>query len=290
MDDASYPALFRSADQAANRKQNAHLWLIRGEYSLLLLAAVFSINIFEGTTFYLIFAFVFVLSLAVLLTRALWRPVQDWYRCRALAESVKTLTWRYMMRAAPFVDAERLQVPRGEFRNHLHQLFEANRITAEKIVSDWSGEDQITGEMDRVRRLGLDERKKFYSDHRLKDQRGWYVRKAQWNNKAAAKWVGVGVAAYVMAVILAFSRIQFPEWQPWPIEPLIVLASSVVGWMQTKKFGELAAAYTVTAHEIGLIAPKLDAVKTEAEFSDVVNEAELAFSREHTMWIARQTN
>jgi hypothetical protein len=59
--------------------------------------------------------------------------------------------------------------------------------------------------------------------------------------------------------------------------------------MQVKKFNELAAAYTVAAHEIGLIRPKLDDVSTEAELSDFITDAELAFSREHTLWVARRT-
>jgi hypothetical protein len=59
--------------------------------------------------------------------------------------------------------------------------------------------------------------------------------------------------------------------------------------MQVKKFNELAAAYTVTAHETGLIKPKLEAVDSESDFSDFINDAELAFSREHTLWIARQS-
>ena len=61
-------------------------------------------------------------------------------------------------------------------------------------------------------------------------------------------------------------------------------------WIQIKKFSELAAAYTVTAHEIGLISPKLDAVQTKSELRIFVNEAEQGFSREHTMWIARRTD
>jgi hypothetical protein len=59
--------------------------------------------------------------------------------------------------------------------------------------------------------------------------------------------------------------------------------------MEVKKFNELGAAYTVTAHEIGFIEPKLDAVHSEKDFSDFINDAELAFSREHTLWIARQS-
>ena len=98
----SYPALFRSADDASNNKQETYLRLIGAEYAVLLVASVLSDSAFKGATFYLLYAFVFVLAVVLLLTRNLWKLQQDWYRCRALAESVKTLTWRYIMRAAPF--------------------------------------------------------------------------------------------------------------------------------------------------------------------------------------------
>jgi hypothetical protein len=58
--------------------------------------------------------------------------------------------------------------------------------------------------------------------------------------------------------------------------------------MQIKKFSELSSAYSLTAHEIGIIEDRIDEADTEDEFSDFVNEAELAFSREHTQWLARQ--
>jgi hypothetical protein len=90
----NYPAVFRSADEGANRNQRLYLWLIRIEYGLLFVAAVLSMELFAGATFYLIYACVFLATLIVLLSRALIKPEQDWYRCRALAESVKTLTWR----------------------------------------------------------------------------------------------------------------------------------------------------------------------------------------------------
>ncbi|MGC1749969.1 MAG: DUF4231 domain-containing protein, partial [Pseudolabrys sp.] len=130
---ASYPALFRSADGASNKKQKAYLRLIGAEYAVLLLASVLSDSAFKGATFYLLYAFIFVVSLALLLARNLWKLQQDWYMCRALAESVKTLTWRYIMRAAPFADRPSLQDARAEFRNQLYRTFDANRATAEKI-------------------------------------------------------------------------------------------------------------------------------------------------------------
>jgi len=285
----SYPALFRSADDASNKKQKTYLRLTGAEYAILLLASVLSDSAFKGSTFYLLYAFVFVVSGAFLLARNFWKLQQDWYRCRALAESVKTLTWRYIMRAAPFVDGPPPQNARAEFRNLLYRTFDENRATAEKIDPNWSADDQITGEMDRIRALNLNERKKFYTAHRLNDQRTWYMRKAAENNRSARNWLIAALFAYALAFVLVLARIRFQDWEFWAISPIIVFASSVIGWMQVKKFSELAAAYTVTAHEIGLIQPKLDAVDSENDFSDFINDAELAFSREHTLWIARQS-
>src|SRR5262245_12560897 len=112
---------------------------------------------------------------------------------------------------------------------------------------------------------------------------------ARENKTAARNWVIAAVAAYVLAFALVLARIKFPDWGFWGIGPIIVFASSTLGWMQVKKFNELAAAYTVTEHEIVLIRPKLDAVESENYFSELINDAELAFSREHTLWIARQS-
>ena len=286
---ASYPALFRSADDASNKKQKAYLRLIGTEYTVLMVASFLSDSAFKGTTFYLLYAFVFVLAVVLLLIRNFWRLQQDWYRCRALAESVKTLTWRYIMRAAPFADRPSLQDPRAEFRSQLYKTFDSNRATADKIDPNWSADDQITAEMDRVRALDLDERKEYYTAFRLNDQRTWYMGKARENNRSARNWVAATVVAYALAFALVLARIKFPNWIFWGIGPVIVFASSAIGWMQVKKFNELAAAYTVTAHEIGFIKPRLDEVHSESDFSDFINDAELAFSREHTLWIARQT-
>lgn len=290
MNEADFPALYRCSDVASNSSQRVYLLLIKAEYGLLFVASILSMSFFSGATFYAVYAFVFVALMALLLVRSLMKPEQDWYKCRALAESVKTLTWRYVMRAAPFEDAPDVQIPRSEFRNHLHQLFAANRETAHKIAPSWSADDQISPDMEQRRALSLDARKAMYVQERVQDQRNWYARKAGANKTSARNWVVVGVLAYTIAIGLAISRIRFPNWQTWPIEPVIVFATSVIGWVQIKKYGELSAAYTVTAHEIGLIKPKVEAATAESALSDTVNEAELAFSREHTLWIARQTN
>ena len=288
MDDATFPALYRSADTAAGKRQTDYLRLIRTEYALLLLAAVFSATPIKASWFYAVCAFVFFVSIIVLMTRSMQKPEQDWYRARALAESVKTIAWRYMMGAAPFGVGTDAQA-RIEFGDHLKQLFDANRNAVQRLTPDGSAEDQITTQMETVRATALADRRALYLAHRVRDQRNWYAARADTNRKSASQWVSITVAAYILAGGLCLARIQLPDWPVWPIEPLIVFASCAVGWMQIKKFNELAVAYTVTAHEIGLLGPRLEAASNEVELSNAINEAELAFSREHTFWIARQT-
>jgi hypothetical protein len=288
MNREDYPALYLDADAGSDQYQGRFLRLIRAEYATLVLAAVFSMSFLEGVIYHLFYAGIFFVGLFILVCRAQSKPEQQWYRCRALAESVKTLTWRYMMRAAPFGGES--GPAKQRFRDELHEVFRLNQDTAKQITNDWSGKNQITEAMGTVRSLGRGSRMKHYLEHRVDEQRSWYSKKAKLSRSGARFWVWMSGTSYVVAGCLVLARIAWPDWKYWPIEPLIVLAASIVGWMQIKKFNELAAAYTVAAHEIGLIRPKADAVRDDESFSEFVNDAEKAFSREHTLWIARQSD
>jgi hypothetical protein len=140
-----------------------------------------------------------------------------------------------------------------------------------------------------VRETTLERRKGLYLHERVADQLDWYSRKAKSNSRASTAWFGLGILAYGVAVIFVVARIDNPN-ATYPTEPLIVLASIVLGWMQIKKFNELSSAYTLTAHEIGLVQILIEDAQTEAQFTKAVIEAELAFSREHTQWVARQAS
>lgn len=284
----SYPALYTSASQLSAGSQTSYLRLIRGEYALLVLASILSLDLSQSPLYYVAYAVVFLASLAVLVIRSWQKPEQDWYKGRALAESIKTSCWRYCMRAEPFGDADDIVQRRAEFRNHLRAILEANRHIGDKIPPDAAANDQITVSMEETRALVLQGRKDFYEKYRIREQRGWYQAKAVANKKSSRSWTIGGIAAYAIAILLVLLRIAQPDQKIWPIEPLIVVASSIIGWTQVKKFNELASSYTLTAHEIGIIQGRVQEVGTEAEFSDFINDAEQAFSREHTQWVARQ--
>lgn len=287
MEDLKFPALFVTADAASNQQQRIYLNLVRGEYGLLLTAAVLSCVDSDSPAFLVAYACIFIASLAVLAWRAHTRPEQAWYKSRALAESVKTLSWRYAMRAEPFNDDQQSEAKK-DFRDTLAALLRSNRQIGEHLASLDAAGPQITDTMSTMRNSALSDRKAYYLRGRIRDQKGWYCRKAKANKHAARNWQWVGAACYATGVVMVLLHVRFTE-TTFPVEPVIVLASAVLGWMQIKKFNELASAYALTAHEIGLAETVVAEAETEQDFSKAINDVELVFSREHTQWMARQT-
>ncbi len=280
-----YPFLFAAADAASIRKQRLYFRLIQAEYALLFVAAVLSTSYFQEQSYYRFAALIFVALLVVLLSRSLLKPEQDWFRCRALAEALKTLTWRYMMRAQPF-EISASGAHEAAFRDKLQEVLNENIAVAALTYHDEATGDYATEEIRRVRAADFATRHAYYRDARVQQQREWYAGRAARNRRNSTGWVIASALAYVGAAALIMARTT--ENAPYlPIEPMIVLASSLVGWMQVRKFNELSASYTITAHEIGLLKAKLDFIHDDAALAAFVAEAELSFSREHTLWFGR---
>lgn len=290
MNPESFPALYQSADSAAAHSQTTYLWLIRVQYLLLTIAATISIWFASSPDLYILYASVVTASTGLLIYLGVRKPEKDWYGCRALAESIKTSTWRYMMRAAPFQDAAGPTAAAIHFSDFLRAILEANRHVRDPISRRPATGNQITDEMNGVRAMPLYERVEKYKEHRILEQRKWYAGKVTWNRRHFLFWIVLCGIVQSAAIVLALLRIKYDHLLiVWPTEPLLVLASSIVGWIQLKKYNELASAYNLTVHEIGILQTGLDTIDSEKKFSDFVNEAERAFSREHTQWVARQT-
>ncbi len=268
--------------------QSTFLRLIRGEYVALFIAAGLSLDWSKRPTFFVVYALVLLSSLGILIARTYLKPEQGWYRGRALAESIKTSCWRYCMKSEPFQDTEKADAAKAALRGQLVEILQANRLIGDRMPPDSAAKEQVPSSMDVIRALSLADRKAYYLERRIREQRSWYAIKAGRNKKASRKWTAIGIGAYSIAITLALTRIAWPNWQLWPIDPVLVFASGVIGWTQVKKFNELASSYTLTAHEIGFTQGMIEEVHSEEQFSKFVNDAEQAFSREHTQWVARQ--
>lgn len=285
MNDGDYPALYSAADLAAVKNQRNFLVALGGNLSCLAGAAGLSFVSYKSPLFCCFQAIVLLCSLGLTIFLADRQPQRLWYGTRALAESVKTVTWRFMMRAEPFEGDE------GEARTHflkaLREIFEANKQVSARAV-DMQGYQQITGAMLANRELSLSERKKVYDAERVGNQHEWYIRKAQANTRVSKRWFASIIIINIAAIISALVRIMFPLAEHWPTDFLVVTAGSIMAWLQTKRYQELAGSYTLTAHEIGLLRAAMPDGDDERVFSIAVADAENAFSREHTQWLARR--
>jgi hypothetical protein len=126
VEEVHFPALYSDADAASSKAQWEFLSLVKLEYFLLVLAAILAIEPFIASPYTTVYALIFFASLVVMLLRTLRKPDQDWYKCRALAESIKTTTWRYAARAHPFDDADEKDA-RSDFTKFLAAIFRANQ-------------------------------------------------------------------------------------------------------------------------------------------------------------------
>jgi hypothetical protein len=282
---ADLPALYRSADRESQRAQRSYLRSLRVRLGALLVAAfggaltLTTANGFQvgGGLAFLAFA----CALGAELFLATTSPLTTWYEGRAAAESVKTLAWRYMVRAEPFeVDGPDVD---QQFLAQTYSLLQDLRS-----ISLEAGEPdahQISGKMRRVRALGFDERRQVYLADRIADQQRWYAEKARWNDRRAHGWVLVSIVLEIAGVIggalKAFGWISFDL-----LGLLAAAAGSVMAWIEAKQHRNVATAYGIASQELAAIASELTTLNGEERWAAFVGRAEEAISREHTLWRA----
>jgi hypothetical protein len=211
------------------------------------------------------------------------RPDKDWYAGRVVAESAKTLAWRFAVGAAPFP----VELPDEDARAVLRQRFA--EIVAQgggKLLLDIE-EVEVTPWMTRLRRSSFTVRRKTYVDGRTRRQHHWYLDRARLNEQRALRWQVTMIAAEVLAMFLAAGR----ALGRWDIDWSGVLAAGVAAgaaWIGVKQYSPLSAAYATAAAELALQAEQL-AQCAEEDWSRSVADGEEAISREHTMWLASRS-
>lgn len=288
MREDAYPALYRAVDVASIRAQSRYYWSIC-IYSLLLIgAAGTAVYGLQDTNSAIIAALLIICSIFLTVYMVLQKDEDTWYRARAVAESIKTITWRFMMRANPYLDSEDVQAVKSNFKSRLKNILNEHKYLAHELGGELASEEQITDEMCRIRNLQLEDRMNLYRTHRIDEQRKWYAKKSSYNKKRGNLWFGILITAQLIAIVFVLLRVGYPEWAYWPAEVFVVSAGAALTWIQVKRFSELAAAYGLTAHELGVIRNDLESVIDENGFAQFVVDSESAFSREHTQWLARK--
>jgi hypothetical protein len=285
MQEQDFPALYRSADDLSLVSQTHFFRALKLNLILLVLAALLSITSLPhwSVAVFQLLALLGALSCSIYLFGR--RPDRYWYAGRAVAESIKTITWRYVCRAEPFQCDD--CIAKSDFQRKLKAVVDQNKDVVQSLASHLDA-PQITDVMIEMRTRPLEERKAIYAASRINNQLTWYAKKAAFNRRTSNGYFWALIVTNAVAVLSAILRIKFVDVPFWPTDAFVAVAASLLSWMQAKRFSELAASYSLAAHEIGLIREQSLLPSSDEEFSLFVGDSENAFSREHTQWVARK--
>ena len=285
----AYPALFTAADATALDGQRWFKRLTWAELALVAAGAAAApiivvagwsergVAVSAGAAFFL--------ALVARLVAGARHDDPAGFDGRALAETVKSEAWRYVMRVPPFSDdatADRT------FGRHLRSAMRA-RLSLRADPETGEADSQITPWMRASRRLDVAARRDLYLRMRLHDQARWYQRSARRDQRAARRWSGLAMASEAAAIIAAVLSATSE-----PISRLGIfglcgsLAAAFTAINQLGRHAESARAYGLAYHELLTIASLAEAVRTEDELATIVQDGEGAISREHTMWMAKR--
>jgi len=179
VENIDYPALYREAGAASVSSQRSFLFAIKAHAALSILAALLAVYAPVNRVSAILAAFFFLVLMGVSLWVLFGELEGSWYKARAVAESVKTMTWRFIMRVEPFQDDDSAE---SLFRDRLRQSLEDSKEIQSAFSGEHSAGTQITDAMRDLRRGPLETRKRVYLSGRIEDQQNWYKAKAARNN------------------------------------------------------------------------------------------------------------
>jgi hypothetical protein len=211
-----------------------------------------------------------------------------WFDSRAVAESVKTATWRFMMGAPPFQPQPTANIE-ASFLAELDEIRKARPDIDEHLSGRASNVQPISDYMRSLRQSDFATRKSAYLTDRAADQRDWYSSKAKWNLRRKTIWYVTSISLQVLALILAIFVASYGGFPFNAVGLLMTAAASVTAWSQAKRYDDLPNSYGLAAQELRTIYTLIERTNNEDEFRELVDQGEEAVSREHTMWCARRS-
>ena len=289
--DQDFPSLYQSADQASLSAQRRYLCLQKCHIGCLILgsigAALATIApVVAVKWIYIVLAIVLIIGVVLTLISRVRRNDKVWFDCRAIAESTKTATWRFLMKAAPFKDDS---TANQSFITQLQLIREARPSSPKDLAQSLDANAQtISGFMSNIRQKSMDERRNLYLEARLRNQKAWYASKAKFNSRKEGCWFCKVVVLQVLAIVLAIIWAASSSLPVNVVPLLMTCAASVVAWSQMKRYSELAQSYSLAAQELGDQEAIVLNIKKEDDLLTLVEQVEETISREHTMWCARR--
>jgi hypothetical protein len=280
------PPLHERSDELSLEAQQNYLSSSVLELAAMNLAAVVAATSFTLTIHgsqikvpYAISGTLFAVALLARLRRQRRGHKNEWFLQRALAESTKSLAWRYAVGGQPFPE----DLPASEAR----ALFRARTmlmIGHPSHIPDDS--DVITRSMVDARASSLNARKATYLTGRIMDQYEWYTAKARYNRRRESRLGYLGASVQIIALAgAALSALSIVNFDMMGV--CAATAASFEAYAQLRQHRNLATAYEIAARDLNQVKAIISNGEfDESEWSTLVDEAEETISREHTSWLA----
>lgn len=294
MEHSSFPTLYQASDAAATRRETHYFRTVKIQLGSAVLAAITGalIGPTEGWPKTALAVLAAVSLGTHLLVTSLMRWLRHdtaWFNCRAVAESTKSLTWRYCMGVEPFQLGLQVQEVDAILIKRLKELLQAEASLGDHLNGPEADQQAISQVMRDFRGLSLADRKSRYVAERLSDQKQWYQRKADYHGRVETGFfVGIlviQILALGLAVLVAAKVAP-----PFNLTGMFTtIAAALLAWVQARRHGEVKQAYTIAAYELTLIEAGAVHVADDAALQKLVGEGEQAISREHVMWYAKKT-
>lgn len=292
MKDKDFPNYFRAGDKASLVAQTKYVNYVKWDLIFIVVAAGLTIYNYQEennkTIIYVISGILLLVATILSLVIKNKQYEDTWYRGRALAESCKTLTWRYITCSEYFENNLTASEARKRFTERITEIKDEFSNLNKELSAKLLALPIITEEMKNVREYSLENRKKYYLDYRIDNQINWYKNKADQNKSKYEGWFWAVIIAQILALISIGFLIKFPNCNFNFVGLFSTLSACFFSWLQLKKYQENKEAYTTATSELNLIKQEAEEVNTEETFSKFVLDSENAMSREHTMWLAQK--
>jgi hypothetical protein len=277
------PGVHDTASEASGRGQKTYLFLTALRLVSLLTAAMAGALGFISLGFDLfgvILLVAFFVAAISEISLIVFQPERDWYSGRAIAESTKTLAWRFAAQGKPFGPNLTLDQAEALLRKRISEVLAKGKdrleIGPEPAV--------VTESMRSLRTADLQKRRATYLAYRTNEQREWYSTNAKKNEVRARTWRYVLLSGEILAVVAA--ALTLGRGIPLDFAGVVAaLVASGAAWLATKQHSQITSAYRVAAVELAIQDGLLESVE-DKKWPQAVADAEEAISREHTMWLA----
>lgn len=292
MEFKDFPGLYQASDKASLSAQKNYKNIIAYDLITMVIASGLAIYNFRQVEpkliLYVISGIFLLISFAFTLIIRTKKFEDVWYQGRALAESCKTLSWRFVTCSESFENNLTKQEVEDYFISRVKELSKDFKELNESLNAKIVVLPVITNKMWEIRNSNTLERKQYYIENRINDQKDWYASKAEFNKKRYNNWFLVIIASQLIAIMSVAFLIKHPE-SNWNLVGLFTtISASAISWLQLKQHQELKQAYTTAAQELNFIQASFGNINTDLELAEFVLDSENAISREHTLWLAQR--